>query len=166
MRHTPVAVALALLLTVGLTAAPAAAAGSADADVDAAVTADVDAEEVVEAYNEHVDEAPDVVRDRFADERVALVVERGGEPDVEYTAVTDGDARVVSLEDGSDDPTVRVTTDEATVDEIAGADDEVDAALDAYHEDRVEVEGVGITNTVVVGATEVGYAVASELGLL
>lgn len=159
--------ALALLLTVGLTAAPAAAAGgSADADVDTDVNADVDAEEVVEAYNEHVDEAPDVVRDRFADERVALIVERSGEPDVEYTAVTDEDARVVSLEEGADDPTVRVTTDEATVDEIASSEDEVDAALDAYHSDRVEVEGVGITNTVVVGATEVGYAVASKLGLL
>lgn len=159
MRLAPLAVTLAVLLSAGLLAAPAAAAGgSADAGADA--------EQVVEYYNAHVDEAPDVVRDRFADERVALVVEHSDGPDAEYTAVTDEDARVVSLEEGVHDPTVRVTTDEATLRDIADSEDRVDAALDAYHSDRIEVEGVGVTNTVAVEATEVGYAVASELGLL
>lgn len=159
--------ALALLLTVGLTAAPAAAVGqSSEADVEVDADAEVDAEAVVAAYNAHVEEAPDVLEDRFADERVTLIVERSGQPDVAYTAVTDGEARVTSLEEGVDDPTVRVSTDEATLEEIANADDEVDTARDAYHADRIDVEGVGITNSLAVGATEIGYAVATKLGVL
>lgn len=153
----PVAVALAVLLTVGLAAGPVAAAGQAS---------QADTEDVVEVYNQNVDQAPDVIRDRFADERVVLTVERAGEEDEVYTAVTDEDARIVSLEEGADDPTMRVTTDEETMRDIAESEDTVGTAVDAYRSDRVEVEGVGVTNTVTVEATKIGYAVASKLGLL
>lgn len=157
MRIAPVAVALAVLLTVGLAAGPVAAAGQAS---------QADTEDVVEVYNQNVDQAPDVIRDRFADERVVLTVERAGEEDEVYTAVTDEDARIVSLEEGADDPTMRVTTDEETMRDIAESEDTVGTAVDAYRSDRVEVEGVGVTNTVTVEATKIGYAVASKLGLL
>ena len=156
MRLRALAVALAVLLSVGLAAGPVAAAGQ---------TSEADAEEVVEFYNQNVDEVPDVVRDRFADERVTLTVERDGQADEVYTAVTDDDARVVSLEEGSSDPTMRVTTDEETIRDIAESNDSASAAIDAYRSDRVDVEGVGVTNTVTVEATKIGYAIADRLGL-
>lgn len=160
MRIKPLAAALAVLLTVGLVAGPAAVAAQESQASQA------DAEEVVEMYNQNVDQAPDVVRDRFADERVVLTVERAGEEDEVYTAVTDEDARIVSLEEGAHDPTMKVTTDEQTMRDIAQSEDTVGTAVDAYRSDRVEVEGVGVTNTVTVEATKIGYAVASKLGLL
>ena len=160
MRIAPIAVALAVLLTVGLAAGPAAAVAQESQASQA------DAEEVVEVYNQNVDEAPDVIRDRFADERVVLTVERAGQEDEVYTAVTDEDARIVSLEEGAHDPTMRVTTDEQTIRDIAESEDTVGTAVDAYRSDRVDVEGVGVTNTVTVEATKIGYAVASKLGLL
>lgn len=157
MRIAPVAVALAVLLTVGLAAGPVAAAGQAS---------QADTEDVVEVYNQNVDEAPDVIRDRFADERVVLTVERAGEEDEVYTAVTDDEARIESLEEGAHDPTMRVTTDEQTMRDISESEDTVGTAVEAYRSDRVDVEGVGVTNTVTVEATKLGYAVASKLGLL
>lgn len=160
MRIAPVAVALAVLLTAGLVGGPAAVAAQ-DSQASQA-----DAEDVVAVYNQNVDQAPDVIRDRFADERVVLTVERAGEEDEVYTAVTDEDARIQSLEEGAHDPTMRVTTDEETMRDIAQSEDTVGTAVDAYRSDRVEVEGVGITNTVTVEATKIGYAVASKLGLL
>lgn len=156
MRLRALAVALAVLLSVGLAAGPVAAAEQ---------TSEADAKEVVEFYNQNVDEAPDVVRDRFADERVTLTVERDGQTNEVYTAVTDDDARIVSFEEGSHDPTMRVTTDEETVRNIAQSEDSAGAAVDAYQSDRIAVEGVGVTNTVKVEATEIGYAIASKLGL-
>lgn len=157
MRIAPIAAALAVLLTVGLAAGPVAAAGQAS---------QADTEDVVEMYNQNVDQAPDVIRDRFADERVVLTVERAGEEDDVYTAVTDDDARIESLEEGAHDPTMRVTTDEETMRDIAQSEDTTGTAVDAYRSERVDVEGVGVTNTVTVEATKIGYAVASKLGLL
>jgi hypothetical protein len=157
MRHTQLAITIAALLAIGLATAPAAVgAEPADADVDA----------VFELYNRNVGEAPDVVRDRFADERVALTIERTGEEDLVYTAVTDASARIESVEAGEHEPTLRVTTDEATVRDVAEADDTAAAAVEAYESGAVEVEGVGPTNTVKVEATKIGLDIASRLGLL
>lgn len=156
MRLRALAVTLAVLLSVGLAAAPVAAAEQ---------TSEADAQEVVEFYNQNVDQVPDVVRDRFADERVSLTVERDGQSDEVYTAVTDDEGQVVSFEEGTHDPTMRVTTDEATVRDVARSENPQSAAMDAYRSERVDVEGVGITNTVKVEATKIGYAVASKLGL-
>lgn len=156
MRIAPLAVTLAVLLSVGLLATPAALAQPTQPDT----------REVLDVYDQNIEQVPDVIRNRFADERVEVTIERSGESDEVYTVVTDGDARVVSFEEGSDDPTLRVKTDETTVREVAQSNDTKSAALEAYRSDRVEVEGVGVTNTVKVEATKVGYRVASSLGLL
>jgi hypothetical protein len=133
---------------------------------DADQSTDANLETVVDVYNDRVDEVPGVIRDRFADERVEVVIEHPDGADETYTAVTDDSARVTSLEAGSDDPTIRVTTDASTVGDVAESDDAVDTAVDAYRSDRVDVEGVGLANSVAIEATKVGYAVGSQLGLL
>jgi hypothetical protein len=156
MRLSPAAVAFAALLAVGLVATPAAAAVEPTAD---------DAEEAVELYNENVDEVPDFIRDRFADERVVVRVERTGEADVVYTAETDEDARVVAFEEGEHDPTLRVVTDEKTIREVADAENPRVAAMNAYESDDVSVEGVGFTDSLRVALAEIGHEIASALGL-
>lgn len=157
MRRRALIVAVAVLLAVGLLGTPATAAVEGT---------DQDIEDVVDAYNANVAEAPDVLTDRVADERVALTVERADEADIEYTVVTDETAEVVSIAEGHDDPTLRMTTNEATVDEIANAETPGEAAVDAYESDDIELEGVGLTNTVKVEATKLGYQIGSALGLL
>lgn len=157
MRLSATAVTLAVLLVVGLAGAPAAVgAQSAQAAPGG----------VAEAYNQNVDQLPDLIRNRFADERVVMTVERAGQEDVVYTAVTDDDAQIVSIEEGEHDPTLEVTTDEATLREVTNSSQPMNAAIDAYESEDVQVEGVGIANTVTVEATKLGYSIASGLGLL
>jgi hypothetical protein len=156
MRIAPKAVVLAVVLLFGLVAAPAAVA---------AQSAEGDAQSVAQAYNDNIGDAPDVIADRFADERVAMTVE-GDNGTVTYTAVTNENAEVVSFEEGEDDPTIRVRTDEGTISDIAEAEDTGAAAVDAYESDDVTVKGVGITNTVTVETAKLGYEVGSALGLL
>jgi uncharacterized protein with LGFP repeats len=156
MRIAPKAVVLAVVLLVGLVAAPAAVA---------AQSAEGDAESVVQAYNDNIGDAPDVIANRFADERITMTVE-GSDGEATYTAVTDGNAEVVSFEEGENDPTIRVTTDEETISEIAESEDTGAAAVEAYESEDVTVEGVGVTNTVTVETAKLGYEVGSALGLL
>ncbi len=154
MRRTFVAALFATVLILGFTAAPVAGIAASSSN---------DAATIVEEYNAQVDSAPDVITDRFANERVALIIE-GEEDDDVYTAITDEDAHIESLDEGEHDPTIRVITDEETLNDIAEADDPSAEAVDAYHSDDVTVEGIGVTNTVKVEATKAGYAIASSLG--
>ncbi|MFQ3319160.1 MAG: hypothetical protein ACI8UR_000552 [Natronomonas sp.] len=155
--RTSVSIILAVLMTVGLAAAAVPAT---------AQTADQDAETVAETYNDNIDQVPDVIKNRFADERVEISVEASDGTAQTYTAVTDEQARIQELKEGSDDPTIHVSTDEETINEVANADDPKAAGLEAYNSDEVTVEGVGFTNKVKVGAAKVSYRVGSALGIL
>lgn len=159
MRIGSIAVALLVLLSVGLASVPAAA--------EQAPGTQHDVETVVETYNQNVDRVPDVIANRFSNERVEITIHQSGGQDVTYTAVTDGQARVVEFYEGSNDPTIRVETDAETIREIANSNPQNrrDVALQAYNSDAVQVEGVGITNTVKVESVEIGYTIANALGL-
>jgi hypothetical protein len=159
MRLASLAVAMAVLLTVGLAAGPAAVVAQED-------ERSADAGSVASAYNENVDELPGVIKNRAADERVELNVERSDGGTATYTAITDDDARITELREGSHDPTLRVTTDEATIREIANAENTAGAAAEAYRSDDIRIEGVGVVNSVTVEVVKVGHAVGSALGLL
>jgi len=163
VRYSVAPVALAALLAVGVLATPVAADGGAA--VDEAIE-DGDAAEAVETYNDNVDRVPEFVRDRLAGERVVVTVERSDAEDAVYTVVTDESARVESYRTGAHDPTVRVTTDEATVREVAAADDPESAALEAYRSDAVTVEGVGAVNAIEVETAKLGYDLGASLDLL
>lgn len=159
MRLAPLAIGLAVLLTVGLAAGPAAVAaqdGESDHNPD----------EIASAYNQNVDQLPDVIKNRAANERVELQVERSNGEVVTYTAITDEDARVTEIREGSHDPSIRVTTDEETIREVANAEDTPSAAAEAYKSDDVQVEGVGTVNTVTIEAVKIGHAIGEALGLL
>lgn len=159
MRLSPLAIGMALLLTVSLAGMPAAAAVQESENSN-------DAEDVAAAYNENVDALPDVLQNRAADERIELNVQTSEGETMTYTAVTDEDARVTEISEGSNDPTIRVTTDEATIREIANAEDTGAAASEAYESGDIQVEGVGVTNTVTIEAVKIGHSIGSALGLL
>lgn len=157
MRNLSISIMLAALLVVGLAAAPAAVAAD---------TSQQDTDEVVDAYNQNVDEIPDFVKNRFADERVAVTIERDDAEPIEHTAVTDKSAHIVELEDGIADPTIRIITDEQTLREISNAENPVEAGTEAYKSEDVTVEGVGVTNTVVIETAKFVHRLGSSLGLL
>lgn len=135
------------------------------------------AEAYVERYNRGVDAAPDHIRERYADDVRGAVVALSayetvrrqvadevvrfevrtdtGEEAV-VTVRTDADAHVVDYRvgDGSTPPTVVVRTDEATLREVAGADDRLTAALDAVATGDVEVSGSGVDPVVLKNVVE------------
>lgn len=159
MRLSPLAIGMAVLLTVSLAGMPAAAAVQESENSH-------DAEDIATAYNENIDEVPDVIKNRAADERVELNVQTSDGETVTYTAVTDEDARITEIREGSHDPTIRVTTDEATIREIANAEDTGATASEAYDSGDVQIEGVGLSNSVKVEAVKIGHSIGSALGLL
>jgi hypothetical protein len=157
MRTTPKALVLAAVLLVGLVGAPMTVAAQSD---------DGDAETLVEAYNGSINEVPSVIANRFAGERVEIIVEQSNGETQTYTAVTNENAKITEFEDGVVDPTMRLRTDAETIRGIANAEDSGAAAVEAYESDSMTVEGVGVTNTVTLETAKVGYAVGSTLGLL
>jgi putative NIF3 family GTP cyclohydrolase 1 type 2 len=159
MRLSPLAIGLAVLLTVSLAGMPAAAAVQESDN-------STDAEDVAAAYNENVDDLPDVIKNRATNERVELTIETSDGETVTYTAITDDEARVTELREGSHDPTLRVSTDEATIREVANADNTGAAASEAYESGDIRIEGVGVVNSVTVEVVKVGHSIGSSLGLL
>ncbi|MEF8806486.1 hypothetical protein [Natronomonas sp.] len=159
MRLSPLAIGLAVLLTVSLAGMPAAAAVQESDN-------STDAEDVAAAYNENVDDLPDVIKNRATNERVELTIETSDGETVTYTAITDDEARVTELREGSHDPTLRVSTDEETIREVANADNTSAAASEAYESGDIQIEGVGVVNSVTVEVVKVGHSIGSSLGLL
>lgn len=159
MRLSPLAIGIAVLLTVSLAGMPAAAAVQESENSH-------DAEDVAATYNENVADLPDVIKNRATNERVELNIETSEGETVTYTAITDDEARVTELQEGSHDPTLRVSTDETTIREVANADDTGAAASEAYESGDIQIEGVGVVNSVTVEVVKVGHSIGSSLGLL
>lgn len=68
-------------------------------------------------------------------------------------------------EGAPEDPTIRVLTSENTIDEILASDDPGSAFNEAYNNDEIRIEGVGVVNSVKIGVTKAGFRVGSSLGL-
>lgn len=154
-RNTFLAVAVA---AVALVALP----GMAAADCTTGTVEESDVTAFVDAYNANTDRLPGFLADRLADERVEVTVTG---TDLVYTAVTDGSATVTSVEAGSVDPTLRVTTSEATLCEAATSSDAASSLLAAYENGEIEVSGVGTMTGTVVEIGEFAYGVGKTLGL-
>ncbi len=152
---------LAGLLVASLFAGIAVADSHGEADMDRLVT----------QYNANVDEAPGLVTNRLAGERVELRVGSGNDVasansgSVYHFELAD-DGRIADHGAGpADDPTVRVLTSENTLEEILTSDQPGTEFRAAYNDGTVDIEGVGITNTVKVEATKFAVSAGSALGL-
>jgi hypothetical protein len=152
---------LAVLLVTSLVAGVAVADNHGGADMD----------QLVSQYNANVDEAPGLVTNRLAGERVELRVGSGDDVATAssgsaYHFELADDGRISDHGEGpADDPTVRVLTSDNTLDDILTSDEPGAEFRSAYNDGEIDIEGVGITNTVKVEATKFAVWAGSTLGL-
>lgn len=124
-----------------------------------------DVEPLIGEYNANVDAVPGLVKGMIVDETVHVIVE--GDSARDFTALTDSAGRVTEFEEGEPDaPTLVIRTDCETVETVVGADDPVAAFQGEYDDGEIVISGVGIVNTVVIGAVKTIVGIARTLGLL
>lgn len=152
-------VALAVLLVAAGATAPVAAQTHERAD-------DTAPGGLVTTYNANTDQLPWFVRDQVAGERVELVV-HGPDGTSYYHGTVAEDGRITEYAAGqADGPTVRVTTDETTLERIRTAENPAATAVAAYERGDIVVEGVGTVDAIQVTAVETAVDAGQALGLL
>lgn len=107
-------------------------------------------------YNTFILANPDVpfVRSIFGEQVIHIIITKTG-GDIELAAVTDSNAYITEIESGGpDNPTLRVMSNDKTVDEIFNSDDLASETVNAFNNGDITYEGVGIKNMVVVGITK------------
>lgn len=167
LRKTALLIVVSLaLLAVGQGMALAGPATTGSETGEAAIFDDLG--QITEQYNEHVGQAPWFVSDRLADERVEAVVQTADGEIHRYAVTTDDDARITDYRRGDAPwkPTVRVTTDAETLEEIRSADDPATAATAAYDRGDIDVQGVSLGKQTELGIVKAGVAAGKFLGLL
>ncbi|MFW5937779.1 MAG: hypothetical protein ACOCSN_02445 [Halanaeroarchaeum sp.] len=128
--------------------------GTATAQEECAIEPD-NQDALVDAYNENVDEIPGVVRGQVSDQRIDLRIDTSDD-ERRFSISTDDDGRITDFEEGAEsDPTLRVETSESTLCSIVTSDEPAAAFNDAYRSGEIEISGVGIVNSVKVGAAKV-----------
>ena len=159
-----------LALAVGMLLLGAIGLGTVVAQDDAGGSVDLD--EAVSVYNDEVDDAPDFLRNRLADERIELRVGDGAtmatsETGQAYALRTDGDGYITESDgDGQDDTTIRVLSSEETVDAIVASDEPGETFLEAYDDDAIEIEGVGLFKSLQVAFLEFVISVSRAIGII
>ncbi|GGM67948.1 hypothetical protein J2752_002144 [Halarchaeum rubridurum] len=153
---------VSVLLVAAFLVAVAPGSVAAAGDCTTGEVAHSDVEAFVAGYNDSTDRLPGLLRDRLADERVAVDV---GGVNATYTLHTNGSAHVTTVENGSVDPTLRVTTTASVVCNATASDDPAGAMLAAYDRGDVDVEGVGIVRGAAVTVGKAAYGVGSALGI-
>lgn len=156
---------LVTLLLAGLLVASLAAPAAAQSDDDEKRVEDLDA--LAATYNENLDSVPGIFVSRLANERVDIRVTTG-DGHRQYYADTGDDARIEAIERGTGDrkPTVRVRTDESTLDAIRTAERPAATAVEAYNAGAIEIEGVGIVGAVEVETAKAALGIGRFLGLV
>lgn len=119
---------------------------------------------LVEDYDANVDDLPWFLNGIVADATIHGIVNDDGSRN--YTITTDSDRRVSDIGIGTPDrSSVAVETDCDTFRTIADAEDRNDAFGTAYDDGEIDIRGVGLVNSIVVGAVEIGYRIGRLLGL-
>lgn len=149
---------VAALLVASLFALPVGTASAQECSLDAA-----ELEPMVAAYNANLDRVPGVARGQLSDQRIDVgIATPGGER--RFAVTTDADGRITEFsETAAEDPTLRVETSESTICDVVTANDPPTAFADAYDTGEIDVSGVGIVNSVKIGAVKVGVGVARWL---
>lgn len=154
-----------VLLLAGLVAATLATPVAAQDGGDDRLVEDLDA--LAETYNENLDSVPGVFQGQLSNERVDIrVTTDDGEQ--RYYAETGANARVTEIERGEGDrsPTVRVHTDEETLDAIRSSETPAETAVAAYDDGDIRITGAGPVDTVRVEAVKAAVGVGRFLGLV
>lgn len=121
-----------------------------------------DVQNIVDAYNQNADQIPGFIAGQISGERVELKIT--GANAFTYTVVFDNNARAQSVTEGSNDPTLRVTANSATLCEAAQSDNPAAALGDAYQNGDIDIEGVGTANSVKVTVMKTAVSIAKFFG--
>lgn len=120
-------------------------------------------ESLVDVYNQNVDTVPGIVRGQLSDQRIDLRIDTA-DGERRFAVTTDADARITQLDETvANDPTLRVETDESTLCDITTNEDPTAAFAQAYEDGSIKLSGVGIVNSVKVGAVKVVASVVKFL---
>ncbi len=120
-------------------------------------------------YNPHVSEIiPDLplIKSVFAEQVIHIIVEK---PDgtIELTATTDKEGFITDLESGEpDSPTLRLISNEETLDRIRNSADPVGETQAALISGDITYEGVGISMLIKVTIVQIAQFFASLFGVI
>ena len=102
----------------------------------------------------------------FGGQVIHGIIEKPG-GNIDLAVFTDSNVYITKLESGEpDNPTLRVTATEATVDKIMGSSDPASEALNALKNKEITYEGIGIKNTIVIGGSKLGLFFAKLFGIV
>lgn len=155
---------LAVVIVLSTVPGPALAQDAEDAE-------DVNVDRLVEVYNANTDQAPDIVRGRLAGRSVELRVGEGptvagADTGTVYHFTTDDDGTITDYGEGdASDPDYRIRTSEDAFFAILGASDPAAEFERQRADGNVKINGVGVTNTVVVEGVKFAGWVGRTLGL-
>jgi phosphatidate phosphatase APP1 len=125
-----------------------------------------DISSLVDAYNQNLEQQPAFVAGQLSGEVVDVRI-NGTDGGVDrYTIVTDEAGRVVryQCQTTPDNATVRMGTNERTIEEIRNAENHTKAATSAYRRGAITIRGVTLENKVLVKAGQVGLALDRAAG--
>jgi hypothetical protein len=113
---------------------------------------------LVEKYNENVERVPGVIRNQLGGEQVEVVVKpSGGGDDAVYSVALTDDGSIDSFEKGhASNPTYRVTTTQAAIEEIRNAEDKQKAFWSVYDRGDFEIAGLTLGTSAKVSVVETG----------
>jgi len=115
--------------------------------------------------NEIIHELP-LVKSVFAGQVIHIIIEKTGE-NIEMTAVTDQEGFITDLESGEpDNPTMRLISNEETLDRIRNSADPAGETKDALLNGDITYEGVGIVMKVIIAIINIVRSIASLLGVI
>ncbi len=134
-----------------------------------AITEDEIKDFFLNTYNLHVSEIiPNLplIKSVFAEQVIHIIVEKPGE-NIELTAVTDQEGFITDLESGEpDSPTLRLISNEETLDRIRNSADPVGETQAALISGDIAYEGVGISMLIKVTIVKIVQFFASLFGVI
>ena len=120
-------------------------------------------------YNPHVSEIiPDLplIKSVFGGQVIHIFVDKPG-GNIELTAITDQEGFITDLQSGEpDSPTLRLISNEETLDRIRNSADPVGETQAALISGDITYEGVGISMLVTVTIVKIAQFFASLLGII
>jgi phosphatidate phosphatase APP1 len=125
-----------------------------------------DISSLVDAYNQNLGQQPTFVAGQLSGEVVDVRINATNGAVDRYTLVTDDEGRVVryQCQTTPDNATVRMATNEQTIEGIRNAENHTKAATSAYRRGAITIRGVTLENKVLVKAGKVGMALERAAG--
>ena len=133
---------------------------------------EIDLDELVSTYNANVDQAPDIVRGQLAGQRIELRIGdgstvAGANTGTAYRLVTADDGTITDYGEGEPaNPTVRVRTSEDAYFAVVESDDPAGEFDRQYEAGNIEINGIGLTNAIVIELVKLGVWIGKLFGLV